>query len=55
MQPNEADARMTQYFRLHASHPQQRLLRAAAELLRHGGLVVDSFPPNSQAAGHGDS
>lgn len=40
MQPNEADARMTQYFRLHASHPQQRLLRAAAELLRNGGLIA---------------
>ena len=40
MQPNEADARMTQYFRLHASHPQQRLLRQAAELLRDGGLIA---------------
>lgn len=31
---------MTQYLRLHASHPQQRLLREAAELLRNGGLIA---------------
>lgn len=40
MQPNEADAGMTQYLRLHASHPQQRLLREAAELLGGGGLIA---------------
>ena len=31
---------MSQYFVVHASHPQQRLLRRAAEILEGGGLVV---------------
>ena len=31
---------MSQYFVVHASHPQQRLLRRAAEILEAGGLVV---------------
>ena len=31
---------MSQYFVVHASHPQQRLLRRAAEILEKGGLVV---------------
>ena len=31
---------MSQYFVVHASHPQQRLLRRAAEIVRAGGLVV---------------
>lgn len=31
---------MSQYFVVHASHPQQRLLRRAAETLQAGGLVV---------------
>ena len=31
---------MSQYFVMHASHPQPRLLRRAAEIIRTGGLVV---------------
>ena len=31
---------MSQYFVIHASHPQQRLLRRAADIVQSGGLVV---------------
>ena len=31
---------MSQYFVMHASHPQQRLLRHATEIIQAGGLVV---------------
>ena len=31
---------MNQYFVIHASHPQQRLLRRAADIVQSGGLVV---------------
>ena len=31
---------MSQYFVIHASHPQPRLLRRAAEIIRTGGLAV---------------
>ncbi|MGD9943139.1 MAG: L-threonylcarbamoyladenylate synthase [Burkholderiaceae bacterium] len=31
---------MTQRFTLHATHPQQRLLRQAADMLRGGGLIA---------------
>ena len=31
---------MSQYFVIHDSHPQQRLLRRAAEIVQSGGLVV---------------
>ena len=31
---------MSQYFVIHASHPQQRLLRRAAEIVQAGGLAV---------------
>ena len=31
---------MSQYFVMHASHPQPRLLRRAAEIIRTGGLAV---------------
>jgi tRNA threonylcarbamoyl adenosine modification protein (Sua5/YciO/YrdC/YwlC family) len=37
---------MAQYFRIHPTHPQARLVRQAAEIVRAGGLVVhptDSF------------
>ena len=40
MPPKAASAPMTQYFLLHASHPQQRLLHRAADLLRNGGLIA---------------
>ena len=31
---------MSQYFAIHPSHPQQRLVRRAADIVRQGGLVV---------------
>lgn len=31
---------MSQYFEIHATHPQKRLLTQAAQILREGGLVV---------------
>jgi tRNA threonylcarbamoyl adenosine modification protein (Sua5/YciO/YrdC/YwlC family) len=31
---------MTQRFTVHATHPQARLMRQAAELLRHGGVIA---------------
>ncbi len=31
---------MTQYFRIHPTHPQQRLSNQAAEILRSGGVIV---------------
>lgn len=31
---------MTQYFSIHPTHPQQRLLARAADIIRNGGLVV---------------
>ncbi len=31
---------MTQYFSIHPTHPQQRLLARAADIVRRGGLVV---------------
>lgn len=36
---------MAQYFQIHATHPQLRLVRQAAEILRHGGLLA--YPTDS--------
>lgn len=36
---------MAQYFQIHATHPQLRLIRQAAEILRHGGLIA--YPTDS--------
>jgi tRNA threonylcarbamoyl adenosine modification protein (Sua5/YciO/YrdC/YwlC family) len=36
---------MAQYFVVHPTHPQQRLIEQAAEIVRHGGLVV--YPTDS--------
>lgn len=36
---------MAQYFQIHATHPQLRLVRQAAEILRHGGLIA--YPTDS--------
>ena len=36
---------MAQYFQVHATHPQLRLIRQAAEILRHGGLIA--YPTDS--------
>jgi tRNA threonylcarbamoyl adenosine modification protein (Sua5/YciO/YrdC/YwlC family) len=36
---------MAQYFTIHPTHPQKRLLRQAAEILRSGGLIA--YPTNS--------
>jgi len=38
--PIDHKAPMSQYFVLHPSHPQQRLLEGAAKIMRSGGLVV---------------
>ena len=32
---------MAQYFQIHSTHPQLRLIRQAAEILRHGGLIAN--------------
>jgi tRNA threonylcarbamoyl adenosine modification protein (Sua5/YciO/YrdC/YwlC family) len=37
--------RMSQYFEIHPTHPQQRLLKRAAETIHAGGLVV--YPTDS--------
>lgn len=36
---------MAQYFSVHPTHPQQRLIRQAAEIVRRGGLIV--YPTDS--------
>ena len=36
---------MAQYFQVHATHPQPRLIRQAAEILRRGGLIA--YPTDS--------
>lgn len=36
---------MAQYFSVHATHPQQRLVRQAAEIVRGGGLIA--YPTDS--------
>ncbi|MGA7984307.1 MAG: L-threonylcarbamoyladenylate synthase [Burkholderiales bacterium] len=36
---------MAQYFQVHATHPQMRLMRQAAEILRRGGLIA--YPTDS--------
>ncbi|MGA8049467.1 MAG: L-threonylcarbamoyladenylate synthase [Burkholderiales bacterium] len=36
---------MAQYFAVHATHPQVRLVRKAAEIVRHGGLIA--YPTDS--------
>lgn len=36
---------MAQYFQVYATHPQPRLIRQAAEILRHGGLIA--YPTDS--------
>ncbi len=36
---------MAQYFQVHATHPQARLVRQAAEILRRGGLIA--YPTDS--------
>lgn len=36
---------MAQYFQIHATHPQLRLIRLAAEILRGGGLIA--YPTDS--------
>ena len=36
---------MAQLFKIHPTHPQQRLIRQAAEIVRDGGLVV--YPTDS--------
>ncbi len=39
---------MSQYFEIHPSHPQQRLIHQAVEIIREGGLVV--YPTDSSYA-----
>lgn len=39
---------MSQYFRIHGTHPQVRLLRQAAEILRAGGVIA--YPTDSAYA-----
>ncbi len=39
---------MAQYFRVHATHPQQRLLRQAALVLKDGGVIA--YPTDSSYA-----
>lgn len=39
---------MSQYFEVHPTHPQARLIKRAAEILREGGVVV--FPTDSAFA-----
>jgi len=36
---------MAQYFELHPTHPQPRLVRQAAEIVRRGGLI--GYPSDS--------
>ena len=36
---------MSQFFSVHATHPQQRLIRQAAEIVRRGGLIA--YPTDS--------
>ena len=36
---------MAQYFSIHPTHPQQRLMRQAAEIVRGGGLIA--YPTDS--------
>ena len=36
---------MAQYFELHPTHPQPRLVRQAAEIVRRGGLI--GYPTDS--------
>ncbi len=36
---------MAQFFSVHATHPQQRLMRQAAEIVRNGGLIA--YPTDS--------
>jgi tRNA threonylcarbamoyl adenosine modification protein (Sua5/YciO/YrdC/YwlC family) len=36
---------MAQYFSIHPTHPQARLVRRAAEIVRHGGLIA--YPTDS--------
>ena len=36
---------MAQYFQVHATHPQPRLIRQAAEIMRRGGLIA--YPTDS--------
>jgi tRNA threonylcarbamoyl adenosine modification protein (Sua5/YciO/YrdC/YwlC family) len=36
---------MAQYFVIHPTHPQQRLIERAADIVRHGGLIV--YPTDS--------
>jgi tRNA threonylcarbamoyl adenosine modification protein (Sua5/YciO/YrdC/YwlC family) len=36
---------MAQYFSIHPTHPQKRLVRQAAEIVRHGGLIA--YPTDS--------
>jgi tRNA threonylcarbamoyl adenosine modification protein (Sua5/YciO/YrdC/YwlC family) len=40
-----AGMRMAQYFIIHPTHPQQRLIEQAAEIVRRGGLIV--YPTDS--------
>lgn len=39
---------MAQYFKIHATHPQPRLIRAAAQIVRDGGLIA--YPTDSSYA-----
>ena len=36
---------MAQYFSIHPTHPQRRLIRKAAEIVRYGGLIA--YPTDS--------
>lgn len=36
---------MAQYFSIHPTHPQKRLIRQAADIVRHGGLIA--YPTDS--------
>lgn len=36
---------MAQYFEIHPTHPQARLVRSAAQIVRHGGLIA--YPTDS--------
>ena len=39
---------MAQFFAIHPTHPQKRLLRQAADIVRHGGLIA--YPTDSSYA-----
>ena len=48
---------MAQFFIVHATHPQPRLIRQAAEILRHGGVIAyptdSSYALGAQIGNHG--